>query len=100
MTMSNKKTSKEHKSASGVVNVAAAKAKLSQYLARAKRGEETIVTEFRVPVAKIVPFIPVDRDFEVVEPSVSLAVLKEKSTSPGKKRNWNSLDLLLKGREE
>lgn len=97
--MSDKK-GKPKKDCPDVINVAAAKAKLSQYLARAKRGKETVITEFRVPVAKIVPFAPVDRDFEAIEPKESLSLLKEEVLRPGVKRKWSSLELLLKDRED
>jgi len=91
---------KKKKEAGDTVNVAAAKARLSQYLARAKRGQETIVTEFRVPVAKIVPFAPMDDDFEIIPPTESLDSLRAMASDRGAKRSWDSVSLLLADREE
>jgi prevent-host-death family protein len=46
----------------GRTGVAELKARLSQYLARVKAGEEIVVTERDVPVARLVPVGQRDRD--------------------------------------
>lgn len=44
--------------------VAELKARLSRYLSRVKAGEEILITERNVPVARIVPVAPGDREHE------------------------------------
>jgi prevent-host-death family protein len=47
-----------------IVGVAEAKAKLSEYLASVKEGEEVLITERGRPVAKIVKSEPMDEELE------------------------------------
>jgi prevent-host-death family protein len=47
-----------------IVGVAEAKAKLSEYLASVKEGEEVLITERGRPVAKIVKSEPMDEEIE------------------------------------
>ncbi len=47
-----------------IVGVAEAKAKLSEYLAMVKEGDEVLITERGRPVAKIVKTEPMDEELE------------------------------------
>lgn len=98
---SKKPSSKRKKlSKHGFASVAETKAKLSKYLARAKAGEETIVTEFNTPIARIVPFFPVDKDFEIIPATSSIEEFHKELAKPGIKRDWDSLTLLSEDRED
>ena len=44
------------------VNVAKLKNQLSKYLAAVKRGEEIVIRERNLPIAKLIPFDPDDAD--------------------------------------
>ena len=87
---------------SNFVNIATLKAKLSEYLGRAKRGQEVVVTDHKLPVAKIVPFsISPAEGLIAQEPSLPLSLLVKMAEGPGQKINgFNSLEALLEDRNK
>jgi prevent-host-death family protein len=50
-----------------VVGVAQLKAKLSEYLARVRAGEDVLITEHGRPVARLVPEAELDEEDELAE---------------------------------
>lgn len=82
------------------VNVAKLKNDLSKYLRLAKKGQEIIVTEHKMPIARVVPFENADGDLQVIPAQYDLTALQEYSLKTPVKRGWNSLDLLLEDRKK
>jgi len=82
------------------VNVATLKAELSRYLRLVQAGEQVVVLDHKMPVARIIPF---ERDltvaFEVVHAKTSFAdFFKMRGPKPEKKPLVDSLQILLKDR--
>lgn len=84
------------------VNVATLKAKLSEYLGLAKGGAEVIVTDHKLPVARLVPFLTAPGDGLIAqEPSLPISFLVKMSEAVGKKiSGFDSLDALLDDRNK
>jgi prevent-host-death family protein len=85
-----------------MVNVATLKAKLSKYLGLAKGGHEVIVTDHKMPVAKLVPFsISSAEGLIAREPVLPLASLLELTKTPGQKiKGFDSVAALLVDRNK
>ena len=82
------------------VNVAGAKARLSHYLALAKKGHEIVITEHKNPIAKIVPFLEAQDGFQVIEASEAPGLILELALAGSVVRDWDSVSLLLEDRRE
>lgn len=82
------------------VNVATLKAKLSEYLGRAKGGHEVVVTDHKMPVAKLVPFSASPAEGLIAQgPSLSLSLLVKMTESVGEKiAGFDSLSALMEDR--
>jgi prevent-host-death family protein len=91
-----------------VVGVAQLKAKLSEYLARVRAGEDVLITEHGRPVARVVPVAAVDEEDELLELERKGLIRrgtgripKEILDTPGPKITGPSLvDAVLEEREE
>lgn len=84
------------------VNVATLKAKLSEYLGLAKGGQEVVVTDHKMPVAKLVPFSTSPAEGLIArEPSLPLSLLVEMTKTAGKRiSGFDSLESLLEDRNK
>jgi prevent-host-death family protein len=91
------------------VNVAELKNRLSQYLRFAKRGEEIVIRDRNLPVAKLVPFLAASTDEEelrlVAEGKLRLPEVEldpdELSKMPiGRVAENKAIEALLAEREE
>jgi prevent-host-death family protein len=84
------------------VNVATLKAKLSEYLGIAKGGHEVVVTDHKLPVAKLVPFSTSPAEGLVAqEPSLSLSLFVKMAESEGQRVDgFDSLSSLLEDRNK
>ncbi len=84
------------------VNVATLKAKLSEYLGLAKRGQEVVVTDHKMPVAKLVPFSTSPAEGLIARaPSLPLSLLLEMTQTAGHKiSGFDSLESLLEDRNK
>ena len=82
------------------VNVATLKAKLSEYLGRARNGDEVIVTDHKLPVARLIPFaVTPDGGFVAQAPRLPLSHLLKMTESLGAVvEDFSSLDSLLEDR--
>jgi prevent-host-death family protein len=101
--------SHEGKSAMRSVNVAKLKDRLSEYLSMAKRGEEVVIRERNLPVAKLVPFHAenaTDQELLLVAegkmrlPKVELDMKRLWRIPTGKVKGNKAIDALLADREE
>lgn len=91
------------------VNVAELKNRLSKYLNLTKSGEEIVIRDRNLPVAKLVPFSPGDADEQELIlvaagklrlPSVRLDVKKLLKIRTGRVRGNKAIRALLSEREE
>ena len=84
------------------VNVATLKAKLSEYLGLAKVGTEVIVTEHKLPVARLVPFLTASGDGLIAqEATLPISLLIKMSEVAGRKINgFDSLESLIEDRNK
>jgi prevent-host-death family protein len=84
------------------VNVATLKAKLSEYLGLAKGGQVVVVTDHKMPVAKLVPFSTSPAEGLIArEPSLPLSLLLEMTKTVGQKiTDFDSLESLLEDRNK
>ncbi|MBI4406213.1 MAG: type II toxin-antitoxin system Phd/YefM family antitoxin [Deltaproteobacteria bacterium] len=82
------------------VNVATLKAQLAKYLRIVRGGEEVVVLDHKMPVAKIVPFDSSASTFlETIKPQGAFLEVAQMKIPPlEKKGKWNSLALLLEER--
>ncbi len=78
------------------INIASLKAELAKYLRLVKAGEEVVVLEHRMPIAKIIPFAT-DSTLESIQPKGNFAAKVAKLKIPPLKRRTgvDSLKLLL-----
>ena len=92
----------EKTEAKNSVNVATLKAKLSEYLGLAKGGQEVVVTDHKMPVAKLVPFSNTPAEGLIArEPSAPLALLVEMTKTAGEKiTGFDSLGSLIEDRNK
>jgi len=90
---------RSHSKKDGSVNIAALKAQLAKYLRFVKAGHEVVVTEHKMPVAKIIPFDE-NSPLESIKPkgSFAKAVAQMKPSRMKKKPGVDSLALLLEER--
>jgi prevent-host-death family protein len=91
------------------VNVAELKNRLSQYLRFAKSGEEIVIRDRNLPVAKLVPFLPASPDEEELRlvaegklrlPEVDLDPDEFSKMPIGRVAGNNAIEALLADREE
>jgi prevent-host-death family protein len=91
------------------VNVATLKNQLSKYLTYAKAGEEIIIRDRNLPVAKLVPFSAEDADEQELRlvaegklklPTGKLDVKKFLKMPAGKVKGNRAVEALLADREE
>jgi prevent-host-death family protein len=91
------------------VNVAKLKDRLSEYLKMAKRGEEVIIRERNLPIAKLVPFEAGDASEEELRlvaegkmrlPKVKFDAKKFDRMPAGKVKGNKAIEALLADRED
>jgi len=75
------------------VNIGELRNQLSQYLRYVKRGEEVVVRDRNVPVARILPF-----DRTSISDEEAELVAEGKLRTPKKEMNWDEFFALPKGR--
>jgi prevent-host-death family protein len=81
-----------------IVNIATLKAKLAKYLRFVKSGEEVVVLDHKMPVAKIIPF-ETNAPLESIKPQGPFSDIAKMIISPMKtKLKVDSLTLLLEDR--
>lgn len=79
--------------------VAQLKARLSQYLARVRRGDTVIVCDRKTPIARLVPYAETDDGFVIHEPTASPVALDGvRGVKP--KRRVDIVRLLRESREQ
>ena len=82
------------------VNIATLKAQLAKYLRMVRGGEEIIILDHKMPIAKIVPLDADTSDpLEMIKPLGKFSDVARMRIPPvEKKGKWNSLILLLEER--
>ena len=84
-------------------NISSLKAKLSHYLRGVKKGEELIITDGNLPIAKIVPLPSPGSNLQIREPEMTYGELLESGFKVSKVKNQekiNTAELLKLERED
>jgi antitoxin (DNA-binding transcriptional repressor) of toxin-antitoxin stability system len=82
------------------VNIAKFKAELGKYLGFIRRGEEIIVLDRSQPLARVLPFKPIESKLIIEEPLDKKTHLSDLHFSPLKKQKIDSLKYLIEERGE
>ncbi|MHB8879602.1 MAG: type II toxin-antitoxin system Phd/YefM family antitoxin [Myxococcaceae bacterium] len=81
-----------------LVNVAALKANLSRYLRAVRRGQQLVVTDHKLPVAKVVPYEEPGPAKLEIRRAKDPAALGRLRFPPVKGGSFDSLEALLEDR--
>ena len=88
------------KRSSSYINVASLKAKLAMFLRQVKTGEELVITDRQVPIAKIVPFSE-DTGFKLLPAKEDFSRFSQQSFPKIPiLENFNSTHFLLEDRKK
>lgn len=90
---------KSHVKKDNTVNIATLKAKLAQYLRIVKGGEEIVVLDHKMPVARIVPIVDSLKPLPSIKPKADFSGIANMKVLPLEKRpKVDIMTLLLEDR--
>ena len=81
------------------VKVAQFKSHLSSYLKRVRHGEQVIVTDRETPIARVIPFTPMQEKLQTVAAKKSPKIIRKIDIPPAPK-GTDSLKALNEDRKE
>lgn len=73
-------------------NISSLKARLSHYLRGVKQGEELIVTDGNLPIAKIVPLPNSESNLQIREPETTYHAILKSGFKPSTVKNQNKIN--------
>lgn len=90
---------KLEKKVQSTVNIAKLKNDLSKYLRLVKGGQEIIVTDHKMAIAKVIPF-PTGEQIELISPTEDLSLMYMLSKKAPIMGEWSAVEMLIQERRK